>query len=92
LTGKVNGTGSAATDPVPGDRLSRVPAKSPNVAGKRIANEDATAVYLDTTPRHLRALRAKRQIPFIRVGEKLVRYDLDVIDKWVDDHGVEAVG
>jgi hypothetical protein len=67
------------------------PAVNKPGVGKRIANEDATAVYLDTTPRHLRALRAKRQIPFIRVGEKLVRYDLDVIDTWVDDHRVEAI-
>ena len=52
---------------------------------RRITDVDGAAEYLHTTVRHVRELVYKRQIPFTKVG-RLVRFDLDQIDAWLDTH------
>lgn len=65
------------------DDMSKHPTTS-----RRIADEETTAAYMNTTVRHLRAMRTRREIPFVRLGSKLVRFDLDEIDDWLDQHRV----
>jgi excisionase family DNA binding protein len=64
--------------------------RTPPTSVRRIADEETTAEYVQTTKRHLRALRQRREIPFVRLGDKLIRYDLDEIDRWLDGHRVDA--
>lgn len=35
-------------------------------------------------------MRSKREIPFSKIGGKFIRYDRLLIDKWFEDHTVEA--
>ncbi len=40
-----------------------------------------------TSTRHIRRLIAERRIPYLKVG-KLVRFDADEINRWLDDSRV----
>ncbi len=57
---------------------------------KPLIDSPALAEHLGTTERHVRRLVHERRIPFIKVG-RLVRFDPDEIDRWLDDHHTEAV-
>lgn len=46
--------------------------------------ESEAAEYVGSTPRHLRALRFAGEIPYIKLGPKLVRYMPDDLDAWLD--------
>ncbi len=48
------------------------------------------AARLGTTERHIRQLIADRRIPFFKVGRS-VRFDPDIIDRWLADNEREAV-
>lgn len=43
------------------------------------------AVRLGVNQRHIRRLVAERRIPFVKWGH-LLRFDLDEIDAWLDQH------
>lgn len=40
------------------------------------------AAYLNTTPRHIRGLVQRREIPFARLG-RLLRFDTRELDAWI---------
>lgn len=50
------------------------------------------ADYLSLTPRAVRYMVDRRQIPFIRLGSKRLRFDLAEIDAWLADQRVEVAG
>jgi excisionase family DNA binding protein len=54
---------------------------------------DITGVanYLGSSVRHMRRLVSERRVPHIKVGG-LVRFDLDVIDRWLADNQRGPVG
>ncbi|NNF68410.1 MAG: helix-turn-helix domain-containing protein [Acidimicrobiia bacterium] len=49
----------------------------------------SVAAYLHTTERHVRALVARRAIPYLKVG-KYLRFDQADIDDWLDSSRVEV--
>jgi excisionase family DNA binding protein len=50
---------------------------------RRIVDEAAAADYLHTRATHLRDLRYGGKIPHLKLG-RLIRYDLDALDAWLD--------
>lgn len=56
---------------------------------KPLMNMEAVAERLGTTPRHVRRLVSERRIPFGKVG-RLVRFDPDQIDLWIEKNSVAA--
>jgi excisionase family DNA binding protein len=48
---------------------------------------DQLVERLGTSTRHIRRLIAERRIPYLKVG-KLVRFDPDEINQWLDDSRV----
>lgn len=50
------------------------------------------ADYLSVTPKAVRHMVYRRQIPFLRLGPKRVRFDLAEIDAWLADQRVEVAG
>jgi excisionase family DNA binding protein len=46
---------------------------------------DTVAHHLGVSIRHIRRLIDERRIPFVKVG-KLVRFDVDEIARWADEH------
>jgi excisionase family DNA binding protein len=50
---------------------------------------DEVARYLGTTPQHITRLVKYRQIPYTKVG-LYRRFDLNVIDRWLDENAREA--
>ena len=50
----------------------------------------AAAEYLGLTEANLRSKIQRRQIPFVRIGERGVRFDRRQLDRWIEDHTVEA--
>ena len=48
---------------------------------------DELVERLGTSTRHIRRLIAERRIPYLKVG-KLVRFDPDEINRWLDDSRV----
>lgn len=57
---------------------------------RRIVDRAGVAAYLATTERNIRHLVETRRIPFVRMGERTIRFDLDQIDAWLDEHTTEA--
>jgi excisionase family DNA binding protein len=51
---------------------------------------DELAEFLSTTPQSIRHMIHRRQIPFIRLGERRVRFDPDQIAAWVDEQRVDV--
>lgn len=43
---------------------------------------DQAAEYLATTPRHVRELRLRRELPVIHVGSRLIRFDLNDLNAY----------
>jgi len=56
----------------------------------RLLNVDELAAYLGVSHQSLRHMVHRRQIPFIRLGERRIRFDLDEIRTWLDDQRVVA--
>lgn len=55
----------------------------------RLLDSAAAAEYLGITPRHLRELVYRREVPFVKVGRSL-RFDLRRLDRWIAAHSSEA--
>ncbi len=56
----------------------------------RLVDIETVALYLGVTVRHVRRLVAERRIPFVKWG-RLLRFDVDAIDRWIGDHGVDPM-
>ena len=54
-------------------------------SGRRYVGVTGLADYLQTSPRHVRALVSRREIPVTRVG-RLLRFDIDQVDAWLDNN------
>jgi excisionase family DNA binding protein len=61
-------------------------------AAPRLLTVDEVATYLGMTPYAVRDRVKQRQIPFVRIGERSIRFDRKKIDAWIDAQAVEAVG
>lgn len=53
---------------------------------------DGVAELLNVTPNAVRQMVNRRQIPFIRLGSKRLRFDQDAIVAWVQAQRVEVAG
>ena len=51
---------------------------------------DEAAAYLRLTKRHLQKLVSERRIPYVRAGDRLVRFLPDQLDQWLRDQSVSA--
>ena len=51
----------------------------------------AAAEIIGTSTRHVRRLVFERRIPYVKVGH-YVRFDIDELDQWIDDHRVPEAG
>lgn len=49
----------------------------------RLLDTDAAAAYLGYTPKQLRSLVERRQVPFMKVGRAL-RFDIRRLDRWIE--------
>lgn len=49
----------------------------------RLLDTDAAAEYLGYTPKQLRSLVERRQVPFMKVGRAL-RFDIRRLDRWIE--------
>ena len=56
----------------------------------RLLTVDELATYLGLSRPALRQMIHRRQIPFIRLGERRIRFNLGDIDAWLNDQRVEA--
>lgn len=50
----------------------------------KLANYKKAAAFLDMPLGTLYALVHQRRIPFVRFGKRMVRFDLDELQAWVD--------
>ena len=57
---------------------------------EHLLDSEAVAKRLGTTPRHIRGLVERREIPFRKVG-RLNRFVPSEVDAWVEENKVEAV-
>lgn len=57
----------------------------------RLTDVAGVAEYMDDTVRHVRSLVAARSIPYIKVGH-YIRFDLDEVDAWLNEHRIRPVG
>lgn len=51
---------------------------------------DEVATYLGMTPAAVRQMVYRRQLPFVRLGTRRLRFEVDAINAWLDDQRVEA--
>jgi excisionase family DNA binding protein len=68
---------------LPFDTTARPPARG------RLLDVKAVAEELNTSIRHIRRLVHERRIPVVRVG-RLIRFDRDDIEAWLDEHRTSA--
>lgn len=57
---------------------------------RQLVDVDGAAEHLTVSVRFIRALVAERRVPYLKVG-KFVRFDLDDLDRWLDDCRVDSV-
>lgn len=58
-------------------------------APKRV-NYQAAAEFLGIPAGTLRSMVHRKQVPHIRMGPQLVRFDLDELREWVSKHSVAS--
>lgn len=58
-------------------------------APKRV-NYQAAAEFLGIPTGTLRSMVHRKQVPHIRMGPQLVRFDLDELREWVSKHSVAS--
>jgi excisionase family DNA binding protein len=51
----------------------------------------AAAEYIGIPTGTLRSLVYRRRVPHIRLGPRLVRFDLAAVDRWLIEHAVEPL-
>jgi len=57
---------------------------------RQIVDIDGAAEHLAVTVRFVRSLVAERRIPYLKVG-KFIRFDVEDLDRWLDDCRVDSV-
>lgn len=58
----------------------------------KLLTVDEVAELLNVAPTAVRHMVNRRQIPFIRIGERRLRFDQDAIVAWVQAQRVEVAG
>jgi excisionase family DNA binding protein len=58
----------------------------------RLLTVDEVADYLSMTPTAVRHMVYRRQLPFVRLGPKRLRFDVVEINAWLEDQRVPAAG
>jgi excisionase family DNA binding protein len=58
----------------------------------RLLTVDEVAEYLGLSSQSVRHMVYRRQLPFIRLGAKRIRFDVAEIDAWISSQRVAAVG
>ncbi len=76
------------TLPSPG--CPRLAAGRPARRSVALVDMPAAAEIIGTSARHVRRLVFERRIPYVKVGH-YVRFDLDELDQWIDEHRVPEV-
>jgi excisionase family DNA binding protein len=61
------------------------------VPSPRLLKLADAAEYLGTTPRHIRELQYRRELPFVKIGRS-VRFDLRDLDLYIEMRKTPAVG
>lgn len=57
---------------------------------RRLLTAAEAAEYLGRTEGAVRQLVYRREIPFVKQG-RVLRFDVRELDRWIDDHTVDAV-
>jgi excisionase family DNA binding protein len=60
------------------------------VTGDRLLTVEQLAARLSVTESAIRHMVYRRQIPFLRLGSKRLRFDPAAIDAWLEDQRVEV--
>ena len=60
------------------------------MTGDSLLTVEQLAERLSVTDKAIRHMVYRRQIPFIRLGSKRLRFDPDAIDAWLEDQRVEV--
>ena len=66
-------------------------ARCPDRRSTALVDMAAAAEIIGTSTRHVRRLVFERRIPYVKVGH-YVRFDIDELDQWIDDHRVPEAG
>lgn len=56
----------------------------------KLLTVDEVAELLSVSTNSVRQMVHRRQIPFIRIGSKRLRFDQDTIVNWIEDQRVEV--
>jgi excisionase family DNA binding protein len=68
------------------ERRGSVTRTGPAPAERRpLVDIHGIAEYLGDSERHVRRLVAEQRIPYLKVG-RLLRFDCDEVDRWLDAH------
>jgi excisionase family DNA binding protein len=57
-----------------------------NLEGKRLLTVKAAALYMSVSPITLYHWVSRREIPFVKLAHKAVRFDIRQLDRWIDKH------
>lgn len=50
----------------------------------KLLNSQQAAEYLGISPRKLWGMKAGREIPYVQIGAKSIRYSIDHLDAWIN--------
>jgi len=57
-----------------------------NLEGKRLLNVKEAALYMSVSPITLYHWVHRREIPFVKLAHKALRFDIHELDRWIDKH------
>ena len=65
----------------------------PNVKKRWLSPADLEAEYgfSQSTQAKMRMASSGSNIPFSKIGRKYIRYDRELIDRWLEEHQVQGV-
>ena len=59
---------------------------------RQLVDKDYLSEIMGVSPRTVENWVRRREIPFIKVGRNLLRFDLDEIDAWIAERAVPIGG
>lgn len=60
------------------------------MTGRRLVDAAEAAAYLGLTEVALRSKVQRREVPFVRVSKRQLRFDVRQLDEWIAERTVEA--
>ncbi len=82
--------GGPAVDASPPPQAPRTPNRALR-SHRELLDVAGAAAFLKISERHVRRLVAERRVPYLKVANSRLRFEVDALQDWLDAQRVEAI-